>query len=1615
MVDQVARLTAQYDDQVSAGAKAAADALQKVGAAAEYSEQRVTRASKSGDQLSRQYGEQERLAARVAAVTNRFAREVADLEASELSLAKKEELKANILARQEVEIRKVTTAHERWVAGMRAAEAAAGAQSSASAAMTASAGAFGRSLQDQGAALAVASAGQARLTNAIGLTKAQMAALTPQINDVVSGLIMGQAPMTIFAQQSGHIVEALRAGGSEMPKFRASTLAVAGGLTLLTVAAVATAARMASIRSEARELDTITKTLNPNLGATAEQLRAISFAVAEHGTSRSTGMAALSAVIRDARIQSAGLAEQIAKLSVDVAAVMGGEVADWAKKLTESAATGSQGFDKLLGTLPGITAETLKAMRAAEQHGDRLGALKIGVDALEKQYGGSAKKMKGDWDTAIHEMGRAFDDLLEKIANSDPAKAAGRAAAQAAKGFGWWVNGAPAEVQKAQQMADLDRQFQQATSLMGQYMEEGVTDQRVDKLRVHIANLQAQMYQLASASNAAAKATSAATGGGGGAGGGGAGGPANQNSPGGAVFALTEDDKNRLNLAAGATERQAAASKLLGGALSVSARAAAENRIALADMAMQYPGLGAGTATAILTSKDFAATLKTLPPELQGVWKAMESNAAVKLSGDVAQAGVSLSSAANAARLNAEAAGQGEAAMRRAAIEAEVYAHRMDGTAGAVRAALEEQEKYARAQIHAEFARGIDQEVAATERLVVAMANGAEATRDAEIYNAAYLQTLRETTPAEANWGEKLKANIDLLNRKAKAADSKVFADYTKQLEAQSRQLDLQQRLVGAPAGQSARLRAEAEISEMLIRQGRTYESLTDAERKVIDAAHDRAVANADLEVTIQRQQDAYQTLANSLEKAFDRVGDAIVDAFVRGEGKAISFGDITKGILASLLSDMLKMSVVNPFSNAVLGTSRGTLLDLFGSPANQNAANQNAAGLTGQATDMATNWGAGKALSWAGDKLGLTGGFEAAMSTPLWTGTSGVAPGFVDVVGAEAITNTAAATGGGATLGGVLGAAGAGALGGTIGGMIGTSANSKAVGGLSGAALGAGAAYGANLLGLSALGGPIGLGIGAVVGGIMGLVGTQKASVGPNAQGNVVVSGGRFAEGPSAADNKGDASGVKQATAQIAAAMNAMASAYGLRAPDGTYGLYTGGDKVKGNGVRTPEELIRQLVGSLSADGLVGRALGSDVVKGSSDLEQINSYLSLAKRIETATTALSDLDKSLAGVQKAAFKAAADGILPMLEEMRKAGEIGASAEYKALVSGQVSSLLDDIANPRTYTETQTAVATLTGQMAAWKSVLEQVNPELAKTIDTIQAKGLERIYQGVRTTYAANMNEAKGLGYRNNLQGVRDYWNANATDMVLAGRDPNALYEAQARAIIDGLTDSQINDVVSYFRDLDPVMAGLADSLRGTTTAAKEAQKAVQANADSLTAWLNGQKLGDSSSLSPWAKMEEAQRQFDAALSASRQNGDISGATKAADALLSASKPTLVLGTEAYTQREAWITSTLKNLGHELGLPGFKTGGSFEVGGWGGVDSTLVRFMATPGERVTVTRPDQRQAAERTVVVKDNSDVVRALSQVVNVLSAKLDAVTAELSSLKGEQAKETNRKLVA
>lgn len=51
---------------------------------------------------------------------------------------------------------------------------------------------------------------------------------------------------------------------------------------------------------------------------------------------------------------------------------------------------------------------------------------------------------------------------------------------------------------------------------------------------------------------------------------------------------------------------------------------------------------------------------------------------------------------------------------------------------------------------------------------------------------------------------------------------------------------------------------------------------------------------------------------------------------------------------------------------------------------------------------------------------------------------------------------------------------------------------------------------------------------------------------------------------------------------------------------------------------------------------------------------------------------------------------------------------------------------------------------------------------------------------------------------------------------------------------------------------------------------------------------------------------------------------------------------------------------------------PRYATGGSFMVGGNGGTDTTPVRFMATPGERVTVQTPAQQAGAGGSIVIQN-------------------------------------------
>lgn len=71
-------------------------------------------------------------------------------------------------------------------------------------------------------------------------------------------------------------------------------------------------------------------------------------------------------------------------------------------------------------------------------------------------------------------------------------------------------------------------------------------------------------------------------------------------------------------------------------------------------------------------------------------------------------------------------------------------------------------------------------------------------------------------------------------------------------------------------------------------------------------------------------------------DRAFDRIGASITDAFVRGEDAAISWRNVVQGVIAEIIQEMIKLSVINPLKNAFTQSSGGgdllpTLFSIFG------------------------------------------------------------------------------------------------------------------------------------------------------------------------------------------------------------------------------------------------------------------------------------------------------------------------------------------------------------------------------------------------------------------------------------------------------------------------------------------------------------------------------------------------------------------------------------------------------------------------------------------------------------------------------------------------------------
>lgn len=371
------------------------------------------------------------------------------------------------------------------------------------------------------------------------------------------------------------------------------------------------------------------------------------------------------------------------------------------------------------------------------------------------------------------------------------------------------------------------------------------------------------------------------------------------------------------------------------------------------------------------------------------------------------------------------------------------------------------------------YTETLEIEIATHQGLLDAYKQSTLAGEDMEVQIKAQTKALDYGVKGSEAYKKALAAILPLMReRTQQEKDTEAVKANTEQREREIALLEKERSLLG----QSVSLR-EQELAAFRARQ-----QLQGRDPAIIDEAERLARDTVKLRQENQQLENSYNELANIGVRAFEQVGDAITEAFAKGEIRALNFGNVIRGVMSSIVQSILRLGVVNPIINSIFS---GTMLPTLG------------AGLSvlgGGGAAAAAGGGGGGIMQLLGlssliPKEGILGslGISSLLSTPLISSTlSSATPAALGAMGGAygpASAAQLAAAGGvpGISLGSFLGAAGLGFGAGTfLNSMLG----GNQMGGMAGSGLGS--AAGALLAGAGMLG-PLGPVAAALIGGLAG------------------------------------------------------------------------------------------------------------------------------------------------------------------------------------------------------------------------------------------------------------------------------------------------------------------------------------------------------------------------------------------------------------------------------------------------------------------------------------------------------------------------------------------------
>ncbi len=263
--------------------------------------------------------------------------------------------------------------------------------------------------------------------------------LSYQIQDAVTQLVGGQSPFLILMQQGPQAAGAVGGVANLMRLLVSPTGLATGGMLAFAGAAALVVSRAVAVNRELRGLEVTLRAYDSRATA-AVALRTLARDLYVGGTSREEAYGAVQEIARR-RTLSAARGAEIAGLAGNMAAATGQPVAEAAKTLVDALEGGYPAIRALDEAFRLLTAEELRQIRTMAEHGDTARMLDTVLGALHRRFDGLRDRAMGPAERGLHDLGVAWNDLIEAIARSEPVMALVSGLAAGLEGLGAWVRG----------------------------------------------------------------------------------------------------------------------------------------------------------------------------------------------------------------------------------------------------------------------------------------------------------------------------------------------------------------------------------------------------------------------------------------------------------------------------------------------------------------------------------------------------------------------------------------------------------------------------------------------------------------------------------------------------------------------------------------------------------------------------------------------------------------------------------------------------------------------------------------------------------------------------------------------------------------------------------------------------------------------------------------------------------------------------------------------------------------------------------------------------------------------------------------------------------------------